>query len=105
MAELGEAFRMLDTFASVGATHFDITFTDFDGEKCGFRREQTAKQLRNSLPQLLPGLPERQQNLILRPYGAKVNLIQLEDLDYEQLKPLAPVSCLILQTSPGNHQA
>ena len=29
----------------------------------------------------------------------------LDDLDYEQLKPLSAVSCLILETSPGNHQA
>jgi hypothetical protein len=34
-----------------------------------------------------------------------VKFIQLDDLDYEQLKPLSSVSCLIIETSPGNHQA
>ena len=37
MQQIDEAFRMLDTFASVGATHFDLTHTDIDGEKRGFR--------------------------------------------------------------------
>jgi DNA invertase Pin-like site-specific DNA recombinase len=105
MADLAESFRMLDTFASAGATHFDVTFLDIDGEKCGFRKEQTARQLRNSLPHLLPGLTERKQSLVIRPYGERIHFVQLDDLDYEQLKPLATVACLILQTSPGNHQA
>lgn len=65
MAELAEAYRMIDTFASAGATHFDVTFTDIDGQKCGFRKEQTARQIRNSLPHLLPGLTERRQNIII----------------------------------------
>jgi hypothetical protein len=42
---------------------------------------------------------------MLIPYGDHVRFIQLDDLDYEALKPLAPVSCLIIQTSPGNHQS
>jgi hypothetical protein len=105
MADLAESYRMLDTFASVGGTHFDVTFIDIDGEKCGFRKGQTARQLRNSLPYLLPGLTERKQNLIIRPHGERVHFVQLDDLDHEALKPLAPVSCLIIETSPGNHQA
>lgn len=105
MADLAEAYRMLDTFASVGARHFDVTFTDIDGQKTGFRREQTARQLRNSLAHLLPGLTERHQNIIIRPHGEDVTLVQLDDLDDEQMKPLAPVSCLIIETSPKNHQA
>ena len=105
MAELADSFRMIDTFASAGATHFDVTFTDIEGEKVGFRKEQTARQLRNSLPHLLPGLTERRQNLIVRPQGPHVTFIQLDDLDYEQLKQVSPISCLILETSPGNHQA
>lgn len=105
MAELAEAYRMLDAFASFGARHFDVTFTDIDGQKVGFRREQTARQLRHSLPHLLPGLTERHQNIIIRPYGDDVKFVQLDDLDLDQLKPLAPVSCLIIETSPRNHQA
>ncbi len=105
MADLAESFRMLDTFASVGATHFDVTFTGLDGEKCGFRREQTARQLRNSLPHLIPGLTDRKQNLIVRPYSEKTRFVQLDDIGSDRAKQLSPVSCLILQTSAGNHQA
>lgn len=36
-----EAERMLDTFASVGATHFDLTYTNIDSENRGFRPEQS----------------------------------------------------------------
>jgi hypothetical protein len=33
-----EARRMLDTFASVGATRFEVTWTDLAGDKQHFRR-------------------------------------------------------------------
>lgn len=105
MADLAEAYRMLDTFASVGARHFDVTFTDIDGQKTGFRREQTVRQLRNSLPHLLLGITERHQNIIIRPHGKDAKIVQLDDLDCDQLRPIAPVSCLIIETSPRNHQA
>jgi len=51
------------------------------------------------------GLTERHQSIVLRPYGERTTFIQLNDLNYEQLKPLAPVACLIIETSPGNRQA
>jgi hypothetical protein len=105
MFDIAEAYKMLDTFASVGAMHFDVTFLDIDCQKRGFRPNQSVRQLRNSLPQLIPGLEERQQNIIVRPSCDKLQIVQLDDLNYEQLKPLAPVSFLILETSPGNHQA
>lgn len=105
MADLVEAYKMIDTFVGAGAMYFDVTFLDIDGQKCGFRKEQTARQLRNSLPHLLPGLSERKQSLILRPYGVDVDFVQLDDLSSEQVKTLSPISCLVLETSPGNHQA
>ena len=52
VTNLDEAFRMLDTFASVGATHFDLTHINIDGEKRGFRPHQTLAQLKNSLPRI-----------------------------------------------------
>jgi DNA invertase Pin-like site-specific DNA recombinase len=61
MFDIAEAYRMLDTFASVGALHFDLTFLDIDGNKQGYRPNQSVRQLRNSLPHLFPGLPERAQ--------------------------------------------
>ena len=37
MFDIAEAYRMLDTSASVGALHFDRTILDIDGQKRGFR--------------------------------------------------------------------
>lgn len=105
MTDQDEAFRMLDTFASVGATHFDLTHLNLDGEKRGFRPQQTLAQLKNSLPRLFPGATERQNNIIVRPHSDTAQLIQLDDLKAESLERLHDVVFLTLQTSPGNHQA
>jgi DNA invertase Pin-like site-specific DNA recombinase len=105
MFDLAEAYKMLDTFVGSGAAGFDVTFIDIDGEKRGFRLSQTARQLRISLPQLIPGLQERQQNIIVRPRSDKVTFVQLDDLNAAQMEALIPVACLTLETSPGNHQA
>lgn len=107
MQNLDEANRMLDAFASVGAVHFDVTFLDIDGAKRGFRREQSVVQLRNSLPKLLPGLTERQNNLIVRPIPMCFDtvLVQLDDLDATALERVKDIAFLTLATSPGNHQA
>ena len=105
MTNLDEAFRMLDTFASVGATHFDLTHLNIDGEKRGFRPQQTLPQLKNSLPRLFPGATERQNNIIVRPHSDTAQLIQLDDLKTDALARLHDVAFLTLQTSPGNHQA
>ena len=105
MAELDEAFRMLDAFASVGATHFDLTHIDIDGQKRGFRPKQAIGQLKNSLPKLFPGATQRQNNIIVRPHSDTTQLIQLDDLNADSLGRLRDVAFLTLQTSPGNHQA
>lgn len=105
LQSLEEARRMLDSFASVGTTHFDVTFLDIEGKKRGFRAHQTTRQLKNSLPLLFPGLTQRQNSLVVRPYSETATLIQLDDLKTETLAPLRDVSLLTLQTSPGNYQA
>jgi hypothetical protein len=102
---LNEAFRMLDTLASAGATHFDLTHLDIEGEKRGFRPRQTLAQLKNSLPRLFPGATARQNNIIVRPYGDQVHFVQLDDLDAAGLTRVGEAAFLTLQTSPGNHQA
>ena len=96
---------MLDTFASVGATHFDLTHTNIDGEKRGFRASQSLAQIKNSMPKLFPGAAERQNNIIVRPTSDKMYFVQLDDLDAEGLKRVGEAAFLTLQTSPGNHQA
>ncbi len=105
LQKLAEARRMLDAFASVGATHFDVTFLDIEGGKRGFRPNQTAREIKSSLPILLPGLVKRQNSLVVRPHAEKATLIQLDDLNLETLAPLRDVAFLALQTSPGNYQA
>lgn len=105
MQDLAEAFRMVDTFASVGATHFDLTHTNIDGEKRGFRPTQSTSQLKNSLPKLFPGATERQNNIIVRPLSDKVHFVQLDDLDAAGLSRVGEAAFLTLETSPGNHQA
>lgn len=96
---------MLDTFASVGVTHFDLTHIDIDGEKRGFRPQQSTAQLKNSLPKLFPGAQARHNNIIIRPHSGKAHLVQLDDLDQAALSRVGEVAFLTLQTSPGNHQA
>jgi hypothetical protein len=105
VADLDEAFRMLDTFASVGATHFDLTHINIEGEKRGFRPQQTLAQLKNSLPRLFPGATARQNNIIVRPTSETAQFVQLDDLDEAKLKRAGEAAFLTLQTSPGNHQA
>jgi hypothetical protein len=100
-----EALRMLDTFASVGATHFDLTHTDIDGEKRGFRPEQSLAQVKNSMPKLFPGAAARQNNIIVRPLSKTAHFVQLDDLDAAGLRRVGEAAFLTLETSPGNHQA
>jgi hypothetical protein len=104
VTNLDEAFRMLDTFASVGATHFDLTHLNIDGEKRGFRPHQSLSQLKNSLPRLFPGATARQNNIIVRPTSETTKFVQLDDLDEANLKRAGEAAFLTLQTSPGNHQ-
>jgi len=103
--QLDEALTMLDTFASVGATHFDLTHTNIDGEKRGFRPEQSLAQVKNSMPKLFPGAQARQNNIIVRPLSNTVQFVQLDDLDAAGLSRVGDAAFLILETSPGNHQA
>ncbi|SRR6266571_5060095 len=105
LQSLDQAFRMLDAFASVGATHFDVTFLDIDGAKRGFRPRQTLRQVKHSLPLIFPGLNDRQNSLVVRPHSQTTTLIQLDDLGSEALERLQDSAFLSLQTSPGNHQA
>ena len=103
--DLDAAYKMLDTFASVGVTHFDLTHIDIDGEKRGFRPQQSLSQLKNSLPKLFPGAEARRNNIIIRPQWGKAQLVQLDDLDQAALSRVGDAAFLTLQTSPGNHQA
>jgi hypothetical protein len=116
-----DALRMLDLFCSVGTQQFDVTFTDIFGKKAqkeGFLGNRTIPSMRFNLPgkwrkriaELIPvNIPEKGivmagENLIMRPHDAgPVKFVQLDDLkDAERVKPAA---FMIIETSPGNHQA
>ena len=100
-----EAWRMLDLFASLGVSRFDLTQTDLEGHKCDYRAAQTIEALRGWMPGLLATAIERRQNLILRPKPGRAELVQLDDLRGTMLERVREAAFLILTTSRGNHQA
>jgi RepB DNA-primase from phage plasmid len=138
MGEIGSdtplmaASRMLDSFASVGAERFHVTWTNSAGSP---RRPRSLRKnlqsLGGSLPQtdnadwldavhiagisvadldrtapaLLDTATADRLNLTIRPRGNGVRFIQLDDLTADKLPLLAAPMFLILETSPGNHQA
>lgn len=100
-----EARAMLDAFASVGATQFDLTTTNRSGAKTSFREGVKLAGLSRDLPALLGSATRQQRNVIVRPHGLGVAFVQLDDLKADMLARLAPAVFLILQTSPANFQA
>jgi hypothetical protein len=100
-----QAWRMLDLFAGLGVHSFDLTWTDMDGHKQGFRPAQSAEALQRWMPSLLSSAIQRRQNLIVRPKRAPAALVQLDDLRGTMLERVRSAAFLILMTSVGNHQA
>jgi hypothetical protein len=100
-----QAWQMLDVFASLGAHSFDLTWTDTDGHKRGFRPAQSLEALRRWMPSLLSAATQWQHNLIVRPKQSTVALVQLDDLRGTMLERVRSAAFLILTTSAGNHQA
>ena len=100
-----EAQRMLDAFASVGATQFDVTWTTRSGDKDEFRRGMQIADLARTMPALLDAAITRERNLIVRPHSPGIAFLQLDDLAADRLPAIAPAVFLALETSPGNFQA
>ena len=96
---------MLDAFASVGATQFDVTWTTRSGDKDEFRRGMQIADLTRTMPALLDAAITRERNLIVRPHSPSVAFLQLDDLAADRLPAIAPAVFLALETSPGNFQA
>jgi RepB DNA-primase from phage plasmid len=126
------AYRMLDIFRSVGAERFHVTWTNSAGsprrprslhknlQSLGGPLPQTenadwldavhiagisAADLGRMIPALLDTATADRLNLTVRPRGRGVRFIQLDDLAAAKLPALAAAMFLILETSPGNHQA
>src|SRR4051794_34407849 len=99
------AQEMLNCFASVGASHFDVTATMRNGEKDWFRRNVPLAELTRTLPGMLNSAISSERNVIVRPPGPGITFLQLDDLAADRLPALAPAVFLALETSPGNFQA
>jgi hypothetical protein len=67
-----EALAMLDAFASVGATRFDVTCTTLAGDKEWFRRDVDPAELARTLPAMLNSAAGHRRNVIVRPHGPGV---------------------------------
>ena len=100
-----EAQAMLDAFASVGATCFDVTWTNSKGAPRKYEESVSLEDLTRRLPALLDAAISQQHNLIVRPRGPGRTFIQLDDLKIDQITRVAPAVFLALETSPGNFQA
>jgi RepB DNA-primase from phage plasmid len=129
---LAAARTMLDLFASVGAERFHVTWTNSAGRPRSPRSLRaalgslggplpqadnehwldevhiagiSAADLGRTIPALLETATADRLNLTIRPRGHGVRFIQLDDLAAEKLPALAAAVFLIIETSPGNHQA
>jgi hypothetical protein len=102
---IGQALAMLDAFASVGVTAFDVTLTSLEGEPRRFRPDRGFDNLQRTIGQMMQEAERDHQNVILRPRCKTAALIQLDDLTSEMAGKLAPLSFMVLLTSPGNCQA
>src|SRR5271170_7726056 len=100
-----EARRMLETFASVGATGFNVTWTNLQDQPRRSHKGMSFREIMRAVPVFLDAATADQLNVIVRPLSRKVWFIQLDDLKAEQLQRLAPRIFLALETSPGNYQA
>jgi len=100
-----QALAMLSVFESVGVRSFEVTFTDIEGEKTGYRLPRPVEELRRIITKALHAATETKTNYIIRPIFTTPQLVQLDDLDATKAERVAPHAFMVLQTSPGNFQA
>src|SRR3954447_7618461 len=83
-----EAQQMLDICASVEARAIDLTLTSSNGEKERFQRNLSLAELARMLPAMLDDATQRKHNIIIRPHGPEITLLQLDDLKAHQLSAI-----------------
>jgi hypothetical protein len=115
--DTGKAFAMLDAFASVGVTVFDLTFTNIKEdargrqEVRGHEEDQSLALVRHSMPRLMANAPRQQNNIIVRPHNPPgILVVQLDDLDAAKAERVTPHAFMVIRTSAGkdgngNYQA
>jgi hypothetical protein len=120
-SDIKEAERMLAVYCSVGARSFVVTKTELEWpghKKVKWGKNFPMDELRRKLPAMVRTaavrrplrLPDGEtvmagENLIVRPTGPGVALVQLDDLTAEQLDRIRPTSFVMHTTSPGSYQA
>jgi hypothetical protein len=107
-----KAIAMLDAFAGVGVSVFDLTITNIKEDERGrqevrgYEQDRSIGELRRRIPRMIADATRQQNNNIIRPHNpAGVTVIQLDDLDSSKIERLAEHSFMVICTSPGNHQA
>jgi hypothetical protein len=98
---------MIGAFASVDVKAFDVSITDLAGDKVpgGFKPNRGVDELRRTIGRTLQDSARDRHNVIIRPRSTTTRLIQLDDLDTPKAGRIAPHAFIVIQTSPGNHQA
>jgi hypothetical protein len=115
-----KALAMLSAFARVGASVFNVTLTDINGDNlppfrypAWLRPHPETKRLpdigldklRRRIGSVLPDAEDARRNVIIRPRSTTATLIQLDDLDFAKAERIGPLAFIVFQTSPGNYQA
>ena len=132
LTPLAAARAMLDIFASVGAGHFHVTWTNGEAQPRHARSLRqslaalggplphtdnpdwldaihiariNAADLNRAIPALLETAFADRLNLNVRPYSESVWFIQLDDIPPDALLRASAAMFLQIETSPGKHQA
>ena len=102
---LSEAEAMLVAFASVGATHFDVTMKNEQTGEVWFDRGRTISMMIGSLPSLFARAGSI-LDIIVRPHGQNTrSFIQLDDLTAIEVQKVRDFAFAIIETSHENYQA
>lgn len=103
-ADPGKALAMLNAFASVGATTFDVSLTDIDEMPKHFQPKSTLDELTRSISKSLETATRAQCNVIIRPRSTTTLLVQLDDFSAAKAERMEPFAFMTVNTSPGNYQ-
>jgi hypothetical protein len=88
-ADHNEAQAMLDLCASVGARAVDVTWTTSTGAPRRYDENVSLADFARALPAILDNATQQPRNVIIRPHGPEITLLQLDDLKAHQLPAVA----------------
>jgi hypothetical protein len=103
-ADPSAALAMLDAFASVGATAFDVSLTDIEEAPKRFEPKRSLDELRRTIAKRLETASRARLNVIIRPRSATALLVQLDDLDDAKAERMETYAFMTVRTSPRNCQ-